>query len=186
VKTTPAAERAGKIIRRIRDFVKRSEPNRRLASIRGIVDDAVGFAEIEAAKKSIRILTQVPEDISDVLADPIMIEQVLLNLLKNGIDAMQGQQQRELVLRVRDCGRHVEFAVVDHGSGILPDQQDKLFEPFYSTKAEGMGMGLNICRSIIEFHHGRLWANNNPFGGCTFCFTLPKAVGIAASVANAA
>jgi len=173
-KTSAQAERAGKIIRRIREFVKRSEPHRRLVSIRTIVEDAVGFAELDAAKKRILIRTSVPENVSDIEADPIMIEQVLLNLLKNAIDAMQESAVREITVEVRDREALLEFSVIDHGSGISPELDDKLFEPFYSTKAEGMGMGLNICRSIIEFHHGRLWAQNNYSGGCTFHFTLPK------------
>jgi PAS domain S-box-containing protein len=173
-KTSAQAERAGNIIRRIREFVRRREPHRRAVSIQSILDDAVGFAEIEAAKKRILIRTRVPVSVSDIQADPIMIEQVLLNLLKNAIDAMQDATQREIVLEVRERDSHIEFAVTDFGSGIASELDSKLFEPFYSTKAEGMGMGLNICRSIIEFHHGRLWAHNNAGGGCTFCFTLPK------------
>ncbi|MGA2550493.1 MAG: PAS domain S-box protein [Burkholderiaceae bacterium] len=174
-KTSAQAERAGKIIRRIREFVKRSEPHRRVINLRTVVDDAVGFAEIEAAKKRILIRTEIPEAIAEIQADPIMIEQVLLNLLKNAIDAMQDAIVREVVVQVVDRVGHVEFAVVDHGSGIAPDVDERLFEPFYSTKDEGMGMGLNICRSIVEFHHGRLWVQNNVGGGCTFHFTLPKA-----------
>ncbi len=173
-KTSAQAERAGQIIRRIREFVKRSEPHRRTVHLKTIIEDAVGFAEIEAAKKRIVIRTVIPETIAEIQADPIMIEQVLLNLLKNAIDAMHEATEREVAVQVIDRGGHVEFAVTDHGSGIAPDVDERLFEPFYSTKAEGMGMGLNICRSIVEFHHGRLWAQNNPEGGCTFHFTLPK------------
>ena len=179
-KTSAQAERAGKIIRRIREFVKRSEPHRQRCSIRAIVDDAVGFAEIEASKQRIAIHTAVTTTTDDIIADPILIEQVLLNLLRNGAEAMHNAQrppeQRVLTLTVGDTGSHVEFAVADRGPGIAPAVQEKLFEPFFSTKSEGMGMGLNICRSIIEFHHGRLWCENNPDGGCTFRFTLPKIV----------
>ncbi len=174
-KTSAQAERAGNIIRRIREFVRRREPHRRAVSIRAIVDDAVSFAEIEAAKRRIAIRTEVPEEISDIEADPIMIEQVLLNLLKNAIDAMEESDSREIVLAVSESPVQVEFAVTDQGGGIAPELNSKMFEPFYTTKAEGMGMGLNICRSIIEFHQGRLWARNNPGGGCTFFFTLPRA-----------
>jgi PAS domain S-box-containing protein len=182
-KTSAQAERAGKIIRRIREFVKRSEPHQRVVHLRTIIEDAVGFAEIEAAKKCIEIKTEIPESIPDIEADPIMIEQVLLNLLKNAIDAMQDATEREVTVEVRDREGHIEFAVVDHGSGIAPDVDERLFEPFYSTKVEGMGMGLNICRSIIEFHQGRLWAQNNAQGGCTFLFTLPKSAASATLIA---
>jgi C4-dicarboxylate-specific signal transduction histidine kinase len=175
-KTSAQAERAGQIIRRIREFVKRSEPHRRRVSIRTIVDDAVGFAELEAAKSRISIRTVVPDSITDIEADPIMIEQVLLNLLKNAVEAMTDATERSVVVEVKDRASHIAFSVTDHGSGIVADLESKLFEPFYSTKAEGMGMGLNICRSIIEFHHGRLWARNNPAGGSTFYFSLPKSL----------
>jgi len=189
-KTSAQAERAGHIIRRIREFVKRAEPRRRRCRLRGIVDDAVGFAEIEASKKQIAIRTQVPHDIADIDADPILIEQVLLNLIRNGCEAMDDRADRsgvrEIVVAVRDVGMdagdgpandHVEFAVSDRGKGIDSALYEKLFEPFYSTKAEGMGMGLNICRSIVEFHGGRLWAAANPDGGTIFRFTLPRRVG---------
>jgi PAS domain S-box-containing protein len=175
-KTSAQAERAGQIIRRIREFVKRSEPHRRRVSIRTIVDDAIGFAELEAAKSRITIRSVVPESISDIEADPIMIEQVLLNLLRNAVEAMTEATERVVLVEVKDRTGHVAFSVTDHGSGIVADLESKLFEPFYSTKAEGMGMGLNICRSIIEFHHGRLWARNNPTGGSTFYFSLPKSL----------
>ncbi len=188
-KTSAQAERAGHIIRRIREFVKRSEPRRLRCRIRSIVDDAVGFAEIEAYKKRIAIRTQVPPDIADIDADPILVEQVLLNLIRNGCEAMGDRSagtERAIVVTVRNvdddaaatsnapAADQVEFAVFDRGDGIDPALYEKLFEPFYSTKAEGMGMGLNICRSIVEFHGGRLWAAANPSGGTVFRFTLPR------------
>ena len=193
-KTSAQAERAGHIIRRIREFVKRSEPRRRRCAIRGIVDDAVGFAEIEASKTRTTIRTQVPRAIADIDADPILIEQVLLNLIRNACEAMStiadAAIPRDILVAVRDVARagddakpddrqvaqvaQVEFAVIDRGQGIEAGLYDKLFEPFYSTKAEGMGMGLNICRSIVEFHGGRLWAAANPLGGTIFRFTLPR------------
>ncbi len=190
-KTSAQAERAGHIIRRIREFVKRSEPRKRRCRIQAIVDDAVGFAEIEASKKRIAIRTQVPRHIADIDADGILIEQVLLNLIRNGCEATMDIPApvggtREIVVAVRDVhgepstlvdGRatdQVEFAVSDRGTGIESELYEKLFEPFFSTKSEGMGMGLNICRSIVEFHRGRLWATSNPGGGTTFRFTLPR------------
>jgi signal transduction histidine kinase len=110
-----------------------------------------------------------------VLADRIMIEQVLLNLIKNGIEAMQacGDDDREVALRARRVGGMVELAVADRGCGIPLALRENLFSPFFSTKPEGMGMGLNICRSIIELHGGHLWVEDNPEGGSVFCFTLP-------------
>jgi PAS domain S-box-containing protein len=172
-KTAAQAERAGKVIRRIRDFVKRSEPERRICDVRMIVADAVGLAEIDAQRLRVRLQVTLSPDLPELNADPILIEQVLLNLLKNGVEAMRASSRRDLTLRVFRRGDAVEFMVADSGSGMSEEVRDRLFEPFYTTKAEGMGMGLNICRSIVESHQGRLWVEDNPGGGCVFHFTLP-------------
>ncbi len=175
-KASTQAERAGKIIRRTREFVKKSEPNRALVALAGIVEEAIGFAEIEARKASVGIRVDIPPDLPPVFADRIMIEQVVLNLVKNGIEAMQQAHtlDRELVVSAcRDEAGMVEVAVADRGHGIDGETADRLFAPFYTTKQEGMGMGLNICRSIVEYHDGRLWAQPNPGGGSVFRFTLP-------------
>jgi C4-dicarboxylate-specific signal transduction histidine kinase len=172
-KAARQAERAGKIISRIREFVKRSEPRRQRVTVHRIIENAVGFADIDARKRQVSIHQRVPEHIPDVLADPILIEQVLLNLLKNGVEAMENSEHRQLNLVITDQSPIVEIAVIDRGHGLR--DPERLFEPFYSTKSEGLGMGLNICRTIIESHHGRLWAEANPEGGTIFRFTLPCA-----------
>ena len=174
-KTAGQAQRAGNIIRRIREFVKRSEPRRRPTEVARIVEDAIGFADIEAAKKGIVIRTDVEAGLPPLDVDPILIEQLLLNLLKNAIDAMDEATVRRIDLIVRRLDDMAEFSVVDHGTGVSELQRANLFQPFFSTKSEGMGMGLNICRSIIEFHHGRLTVEPNPDGGAIFVFTLPLA-----------
>ena len=177
-KTTEQAHRAGDIIRRIREFVKRSEPNRQSTDVRQIVEDAVGFAEIEAKRSNVKICTVMPEQIEAIYVDKILIEQVLLNLLKNAAEAMRDISlpvtERRVLLKVNDSSQEVEFCVIDRGIGVSAQDKPKLFEPFFSTKTAGMGMGLNICRTIIEFHQGRLWVNDNPSGGAIFCFTLPR------------
>ncbi|MFT0548312.1 PAS domain S-box protein [Allopusillimonas ginsengisoli] len=178
-KAAEQAERAGKIISRIREFVKRSEPRRQRVPAMRIVENAVGFADIDARKRQITIALDMPESIPDVMADPILIEQVLLNLLKNGVEAMEQSDYHTLHLVITEQGALVEFAVIDRGHGLR--DPERLFEPFYSTKSEGLGMGLNICRTIIESHHGRLWASANPDGGTIFRFTLPRATPQAAS-----
>ncbi|NYT60927.1 PAS domain S-box protein [Alcaligenaceae bacterium] len=172
-KAAGQAERAGKIISRIREFVKRSEPRRQRVPVSRILDNAIGFAEIDAHKRQVDIQQHLPDPLPDVIADPILIEQVLLNLLKNGIEAMETGEYRVLHVVITDQHPLVEIAVIDRGHGLR--DPERLFEPFYSTKSEGLGMGLNICRTIIESHHGRLWASANPDGGTIFRFTLPCA-----------
>lgn len=170
------AERAGKIIRRVREFVKKSEPRRSAVRLEEVLDDAIGFADIDVRRVSGRIVLEVEPDLPPVHADRIMIEQVVINLVKNGLDAMSGlaREDRVLVVRARALNaRLIEVAVIDRGSGIGEDERQLLFTPFYTTKAEGMGMGLNICRSIVEFHDGRLTVADNPEGGTIFSFTLP-------------
>ncbi|HLR14069.1 MAG TPA: PAS domain S-box protein [Burkholderiaceae bacterium] len=170
-KSAQQAERAGKIISRIREFVKRSEPRRKAVSVQQILDNAVALAEIDARKRQIAIVQDTPDTLRDVLADPILIEQVLLNLLKNGLEAMEKSDYPMLHIVVTENNDMIEIAVHDQGHGL--DDHDRLFEPFYSTKTQGLGMGLNICRTIIESHHGQLWADPNPRGGTIFRFTLP-------------
>jgi hypothetical protein len=175
-KANAQAERAGKIIRRVRDFVKKSEPNRSAVQIAEVIEEIIGFAEIEARKAGVRINVSVPPDLRAAYADKIMIEQVVLNLVKNGIEAMRdtSRSERELAISARANGKDfIEVKISDRGHGVLIEETEKLFAPFYTTKPEGMGMGLNICRSIIEFHNGRLWAVANSGGGSVFSFTLP-------------
>ena len=175
-KASAQAERAGKIIRRTREFVKKSEPVRAPAALAEIVEEAIGFAEIEARKAAVAIQVSIPPDLPPVFADRIMVEQVVLNLVKNGIEAMQQTppEVRTLNLAARLDGEGmVEVTVADRGCGMTDDQVERLYTPFFTTKAEGMGMGLNICRSIVEFHDGRLWVQPNPGGGSVFRFTLP-------------
>lgn len=172
-KSANQAERAGKIISRIRDFVKRSEPKRQQVPIHDILDNAIAFADIDARKRQVTIEKTLPNEVPDVIADPILIEQVLLNLLKNGVEAMAKSDYHTLHVVVSDQSPLLEIAVIDRGHGL--SKPERLFEPFFSTKSEGLGMGLNICRTIIESHHGRLWASANPEGGTVFRFTLPCA-----------
>src|SRR5512134_2046558 len=148
------AERAGKIIRRMRGFVRKSEPQRTPGDLAEILEEAVGFAEIEARKQGVRIRIECPAGLPKVCADRIMVEQVALNLVNNAVEAMQGTEnaRREVTVTAGAHGKLVEVQVIDRGHGISPGQAEKLFAPFYTTKPDGLGMGLNICRSIIEFH----------------------------------
>ena len=186
-KTARQATRAGQIIHRIRSFVKRSEPNRTLSSVASMVSEAVELAEIELRRRNVRLSQYIAPGLPMLLVDPILIEQVLLNLLKNAaesIDAAQKTTDPRLVkLRVAptliDGKTVIEFMVVDSGQGIAPEVMARLYEAFYSTKAEGMGIGLSLCRSIVESHMGRMKAENLYNGtivtGCCFTFWLPVA-----------
>ncbi|MBK1781200.1 PAS domain S-box protein [Advenella sp. WQ 585] len=172
-KSANQAERAGKIISRIREFVKRSEPRRQSTSVSDIIDNTLDLADIDARKRGIKIEANVPDNLPNVLADPILIEQVLLNLVKNGLEAMTNSEVDSLYVNAYLHDKQIEVRVVDRGHGLK--EPERLFEPFFSTKSEGLGMGLNICRTIIESHHGRLWAEANPEGGTIFRFLLPCA-----------
>ena len=172
------AQRAGRIIRRVHDFVRKSEPKRAPCALREVVDDCVGFVEAEMRKHRVRIENTRPA-LPPVLADRLMLEQVLLNLIRNGVEAMSATPENMRVLRISAIAGDGEVivSVADNGCGIAPEVREKLFTAFFSTKPEGMGVGLSICRSIIEFHRGRLWAEDNPRSptgaGTIFKFTLP-------------
>jgi PAS domain S-box-containing protein len=181
-KTARQAERAGQVIRRIRGFVKRSDPIRKEVDATTILADALVLAEIEARERGMQIVQEIEANLPKLNVDGILIEQVLMNLLKNGLEAMNDSQERTLVVNVTHDDHQVTFSVKDRGHGVPESIGGMLFDSFYTTKDDGMGMGLNICRSIIESHQGRLWFENNPEGGCTFRFTLP--VSAAASTAT--
>lgn len=170
-KSATQAERAGKIISRIRAFVKRSDPRRQTVSIERIVSNTLDLAEIDARKYGKQIESYIEPNLPDVYADPILIEQVLLNLIKNGLEAMIQNQESLVKVHIDRVEKEVEVSVIDRGHGLK--EPDRLFEPFFSTKNEGLGMGLNICRTIIESHNGQLWAIPNPEGGTIFKFRLP-------------
>jgi C4-dicarboxylate-specific signal transduction histidine kinase len=175
-KAAGQAERAGKVIARIRAFVKKSEPHRRATSVAAILEEALVLVEIDARRRGIRLSVELDDGLPDVRADQIMIEQVLLNLTRNGLDAMSDapDDARALVVKARRSGDHfVEIAVIDRGHGISGEGTEWVFQPFVTTRGEGMGLGLAICRSIIESHNGRLSVKPNPEGGAIFTFTLP-------------
>ena len=185
-KTARQAERAGQIIHRIRNFVRRSEPQRQPAEARQIVDDAVELAGIELRRRNVSIHTYVAQRLPPLLVDPILIEQVVLNLLKNSAEAIDTaglpSSRRHIELRVvprhtPEDGGMIEFSVTDMGPGLKNEVIARLYEAFFSTKAEGLGIGLSLCRTIVESHQGRMRAQNLYNGdvvvGCRFSFTLP-------------
>ncbi len=169
------AQRAGKIIKNTREFIKKSEPRKATAPLAAILEESVGFAEIEAKRHAVEIHLELEENLPLVNVDRIMIEQVLLNLMRNGIEAIHGEQDGHLTLSAtRNGDGWVKVCVEDNGEGITEEILQQLYTPFFSTKPDGMGMGLNICRSIIEFHQGRLWREPSTLGGARFCFTLAE------------
>ena len=170
------ADRAGKVIRRIRDFVRKREPQRHVCALRDIIENVIAFAEIEARAQGVKIKIEIAPALPSLRVDRILIEQVMLNLVKNGMESMHQtmRHRRTLGISVNPAENDfVEISVTDCGHGVLPESLEKLFSPFYTTKPDGMGMGLSICRSIIELHQGRLWVQPNPGGGSQFTFTLP-------------
>ncbi|GAB4215028.1 MAG: oxygen sensor histidine kinase FixL [Rhodoferax sp.] len=184
-KTAHQASRAGQIIQRIRAFVKRSEPNRSPAQVPTLIAEAMELADIELRRRNVRLVQEVSPALPTLWVDPILIEQVLLNLLKNAAESIDAAQrvgaQRvvrlQAVARLEDGKPVVQFCVLDTGTGIAPDAMARLYEAFYSTKAEGMGIGLSLCRSIVESHLGRLKAeniyNDGAISGCCFTFWIP-------------
>jgi signal transduction histidine kinase len=168
--------RAGAIISRVREFVRTREPNRRALDINHLVSETAKLVESDDEVRALRCLYELDASLPNVFADNIMIEQVLLNLLRNAREAMQHLPPNERIARVRTRRIDAEMAaveVLDRGTGISPEAAQQLFSPFFSTKSDGMGMGLNICRSLIEYHEGRLTFEDNTGGGTIFRFTLP-------------
>lgn len=184
-KTARQAQRAGQIIQRIRAFVKRSEPNPTLSDVAPIVNDAVELAELELRRHQVHLSCYVAARLPQIMVDPILIEQVLINLIKNAGEAIDQAERppgaRHVEVRVaparRDGQDVVEFSVQDTGKGVPPDMLERIYEAFYSTKSEGMGIGLKLCRSIVESHHGRMRVENLYNGaevtGCCFSFWIP-------------
>jgi two-component system sensor histidine kinase DctS len=170
------AQRAGQIIKSVHEFVKKREPERQPVTIGSVVDGVRALVELQARQAYVALRVRIPHDLPLVLADRLLLEQVLLNLTRNGIESMQDVAPEQRILRVEADERdgHVAVSVIDHGHGIAPEVAERLFSPFFSTKAEGMGMGLSICRTAIEFHGGTLTHAPNPGGGTIFIFSLPR------------
>ena len=184
-KTARQAHRAGQIIQRIRSFVKRSEPNRSQSDVATMVSNALELADIELRRHHVRLSHYSAARLPPLLVDPILIEQVLINLMKNAAESIEQAKRpnsrRTVELRVVpkqiENQSVVEFSILDSGKGLSTEVSARLYEAFYSTKAEGMGIGLKLCRSIVESHQGRMHAENlynaGEVVGCRFTFWLP-------------
>ena len=173
-KAADQALRAGQIIRRLRDFVARGESERRVEDLKKLIEEASALALVGAKDRGIRVRFEFDPAIDFVLADKVQVQQVLLNLMRNAIEAMEESEKRELVVATTSVAeKMVEISVADTGSGIAPEISAQLFQPFVTTKRQGMGVGLSISRTIIEAHGGSIAPRPNPGGGTIFCFTLP-------------
>lgn len=177
-KAADQALRAGDIIRRLRDFVSHGGSDRRAEPLLKLVEEATALATVGVRERDVRLRINVPADIGAVLADRVEIQQVLVNLVRNAAEALQDAPRRDIAVsaRRRDDG-FVEVSVSDSGPGIAPDVATNLFKPFLTTKSQGMGVGLSICRSIVEAHGGEIWATDASDGGAVFSFTLPAFTG---------
>jgi C4-dicarboxylate-specific signal transduction histidine kinase len=169
-------ERAGEIIQRIRSFAKKAPPQKDWIDINQTIRDVIALARSEMQRHGVALETQLSGDVPLIFADRIELQQVILNLILNAGEAMSQMSDgsRQLVIRTgTDGSRGIMISVRDSGPGLRPENLDRLFNPFYTTKAQGMGMGLAICRSIIDAHGGKLWATANEERGATLQFTLP-------------
>jgi two-component system sensor histidine kinase DctS len=169
------AQRAGRIIRRIYEFARRHEPKSETCDLATLLADLVALIEVEARRQRVHIARDIAPALPVIQADRVLLAQAILNLLKNALESMRhtDEAQRELGVAAEADERQVLISIADRGCGISPEDALQLFEPFYTTKSEGLGVGLNICRSVVEAHHGRLWFAAHPGGGTVFHISLP-------------
>ena len=166
-------DRTRDIVQRIRDFVKKREVQMRAENLAQVIEEAIELTRTSITDTGMTLGIQIEQTGLEVEIDKVQVQQVLFNLLRNGIEAMQDQPRRELVVttsRVQEG--MVEISVADTGPGLPEEVRKRLFQPFVTTKASGMGVGLSVCRAIVEAHRGRLWADDNPSGGTIFRFTV--------------
>lgn len=174
-KALAQADRAGEIIRRLRQLVEKKAPRRGLEDMNKVVEEATALALVGTARAGIRVGFTFAPDLAPVLMDKIQIQQVIVNLVRNAVDAMASVQERNIRITTEQDSDATIVRVCDSGPGLAPEVCDRLFQPFVTTKEKGLGVGLSICRTIIQAHDGQLWAEPNPDRGVTFAFKLPLA-----------
>lgn len=174
-KTMEQAQRAGRIIRRIYEFVRRAEPKSEPCDMAVLLDETIALAEPEARRQGIQLIRDIPEPLPAIQGDRVLLSQVLLNLIRNSVEALKdaAAERKRVRISATNVDGQLLVSVADTGPGIPAEAVSRLFEPFFTTKSEGMGMGLNICRSVVEGHRGRLWFEANPGGGSIFHVLLP-------------
>ena len=169
-------DRTRSIVHRIRDFVKKRDAEMRAENLSQVIEEAVALARTFVRDTELAFRMQVDPMGLQAEVDRVQVQQVFFNLLRNGIEAMQDQSRRELTIAARPTQvKMVEISVADTGPGLADDVRARLFQPFVTTKGEGMGIGLSVCKSIVEAHRGRLWVDDNPGGGTVFRFTVRRA-----------
>ncbi|MEO1574457.1 MAG: ATP-binding protein, partial [Pseudomonadota bacterium] len=171
------ARRAGDVVQRMRDMARDGESLRTNVSINDVLRDLLVLVELEARDSEAPIRLELAEGIGPVRVDQVQIQQVIINLVRNGLEAMvkRSQAERGVVIRTEDRGGEVAVSVNDHGEGVPEDRVDAIFLPFETSKPNGMGIGLSICSTIVQRHGGKLVYEPNPEGGSRFVFTLPYA-----------
>jgi two-component system sensor kinase FixL len=168
-------DRARQIVQRIRDFVKKDEPQMRSEHLLQVIDEIVNLTEASVRQDGLRITTYVDPSALAAEIDKVQVHQVMFNLMRNAIEAMHGQPRCELAVMAKPTeGGMLEISVADKGPGLPYQMRDKLFQPFITTKPNGMGIGLSVCRTIVETHGGRIWVDDNPGGGTVFRFTVRR------------
>jgi C4-dicarboxylate-specific signal transduction histidine kinase len=181
-RSTLGATRASDVIGRIRSLISKEAPRRGQVQINEIVEEAVALGELQAQRHGVSVELELTPDLPEILGDRIQLQQVILNLMRNGIESMTGigNRPRRLIIRSGEQeAAQILVAIQDSGIGVNAEVMDRLFEPFFTTRSQGIGMGLPISRSIIEAHGGRLWAESTADQGSVFQFTLPSADGSA-------
>lgn len=174
-RTVEGATLAADIIRHLREFVQKGSSVRKATSLNEVVLNIIDLVSAEIKRHQANVTLQLSDDLPKIVANAVQLEQVVLNFIRNGMDAMENvdPEDRELIITTEKNGDKIKLSVTDHGSGILPEAEPKLFDAFYTTKPEGMGIGLSISRSIIESHHGVIYAKNVADAGACFSFELP-------------
>jgi len=175
-RTVNAAMRASDIVDRVRSLYTRGTPHRQLVDVNDMIQEMVMLLQPEASRHAVAIRTELADSPPDIIADRVQVQQVLMNLMLNGIDAMKDAPGELVITSQRTDDGQLLISVRDSGVGIPPEQAERIFEAFFTTKPRGTGMGLSISRTIVESHGGRLWASANTTRGATFQFTLPGEV----------
>jgi C4-dicarboxylate-specific signal transduction histidine kinase len=169
-------KRAGEVIHRLRLLLRKGEVQRQPLDVNGVVEEVLKLVRSDLVNQGVTAWPDLAPDLPVIECDRVQLQQVLLNLVLNACDAMAGAEPGARQIKIRTAREEdgaVRISVADRGPGIPPDLRERVFEPFYTTKPQGLGLGLTVCRSIVTAHGGRLWSENGQKGGAVFCLSLP-------------